>query len=92
MSRVLLHVCCGPCATHSIIELKHELLDVTLFFSNSNIQPEEEYKHRLNSLKEYAEKVDVPLILDIYNPDEWFELIKGYEESPEGGERCQICI
>ncbi|MFX1296555.1 MAG: epoxyqueuosine reductase QueH [Promethearchaeota archaeon] len=92
MKKILLHVCCGPCATHSIMELQHESFEVALFFSNSNISPKEEYTKRLNSLENYVKKVNVPLILDSYNPDDWFELIKGYEDSREGGERCKICI
>jgi predicted adenine nucleotide alpha hydrolase (AANH) superfamily ATPase len=92
MRRLLLHVCCGPCATHSIQDLQEELYDVTLFFSNSNIQPETEYYKRLNSLKVYVDRIKIPLIIDSYNPDEWFELIRGYEANPEGGARCQICI
>jgi len=92
MRRVLLHVCCGPCATHSIEDLRNESYDVTLFFSNSNIQPEEEYNKRLDSLKTYVNRIKITLIIDNYNPDEWFELVKGYETSPEGGARCQICI
>jgi predicted adenine nucleotide alpha hydrolase (AANH) superfamily ATPase len=92
MKRILLHVCCGTCATHSIIELKQESFDITLFFSNSNIHPEEEYKKRLNSLKNYVNEINVPFIEDNYNPAEWFELIKGFEAAPEGGERCKFCI
>ncbi|NVM53111.1 MAG: epoxyqueuosine reductase QueH [Candidatus Helarchaeota archaeon] len=92
MKSILLHVCCGPCATHSIIELQRESFDVTLYFSNSNIHPKEEYIKRLDSLKDYVKKVNVPLIVDNYNPEEWFELIKGCEGDPEGGKRCQICI
>lgn len=92
MKRILLHVCCGPCATHAINELQQESFDVTLFFSNSNIHPNEEHLKRLQSLKNYVEKAKTPLIIDEYEPDEWFELVKGYEEEPEGGERCRICI
>ncbi len=92
MKRILLHVCCGPCATHPVIELQREAFDVTLFFSNSNIHPEGEYIKRLNSLKEYAREVKIPLIIDAYDPAQWFEAIKGYETSPEGGARCRICF
>lgn len=92
MKRILLHVCCGPCATHTINELQQESFEVTLFFSNSNIHPNGEYIKRLDSLKNYVEKTKTPLIIDEYQPDEWLQLVKGYEETPEGGERCRICI
>ena len=92
MKRILVHACCGPCATHSVLELQRESFEVTLFYSNSNIHPEEEYYKRLESLKKYVKKIKVPLEVDSYNPRAWFELIKGYEASPEGGARCRICI
>jgi hypothetical protein len=43
---LLLHTCCGPCATH-VIELLLQDYDVTAYFYNPNIQPEEEYLKRL---------------------------------------------
>ena len=45
-TNVLLHVCCGPCATHAVTTLRthHE---VTMFFSNSNVAPKAEYELRL---------------------------------------------
>ncbi|MHA1359290.1 MAG: epoxyqueuosine reductase QueH [Candidatus Helarchaeota archaeon] len=92
MEQILLHVCCGPCATHTIDVLKRETFEITLFFSNSNIQPAEEYRNRLASLITYTDRLNIPLVVDSYNPAEWFELVKGYEECPEGGERCKICI
>ncbi|MHA1267299.1 MAG: epoxyqueuosine reductase QueH [Candidatus Helarchaeota archaeon] len=92
MSKLLLHVCCGPCATYSIMELQDESYKVTFFFSNSNIHPKEEYEHRLDSLKNFAQKVKIPLIIDSYNPKEWFRRVKGYEHCAEGGDRCHICI
>jgi len=92
MQEILLHVCCGPCATQSIIELHQESYNITLFFSNSNIHPEEEFLARLNSLKDYAAQINIALIVDEYNPAEWFELVKGYETCKEGGDRCKICI
>lgn len=92
MKSILLHVCCGPCATQSIKDLEEDSFEVTLFFSNSNIHPEEEYLRRLKSLKVYSEEVAVPLIVDEYHPSEWLELVKGHEDDPEGGPRCSICI
>ncbi len=92
MKDILLHVCCGPCATQSIVELLQDSLNLILFFSNSNIHPEEEYLARLGSLKTYAGQLNVPLVVEDYNPEEWFARIKGYELCLEGGDRCKICI
>lgn len=92
MPQILLHVCCGPCATHTIEELQTDGFDITLFFSNSNIYPEDEYKKRLESLKTFVQARNLPLIIAEYNPKEWFLEVEGLEQSPEGGERCEICI
>ncbi|MHA1270477.1 MAG: epoxyqueuosine reductase QueH [Candidatus Helarchaeota archaeon] len=89
--KLLLDCCCGPCATHCINELQKDY-DITLFVSNFNIHPKEEYEKRLQSLKKYAEIKKIPLINLEYNPNNWFNAIKGHEGDKEGGERCKICF
>ena len=42
---LLLHSCCGPCST-SVIERLVPDYDITVFFYNPNIAPEEEYRRR----------------------------------------------
>jgi len=86
----LLHCCCAPCTTHPIRVLRDEF-DVTAFFYNPNIHPVEEYRLRQDELKRLAEKWEFSLILGKYAVDEWFRKVKGYEENPEGGLRCEIC-
>ncbi len=89
--KVLLHVCCAPCATHVINRLKLAY-NLTFFFYNPNIYPEYEYKKRLENAKKIAEKLRVPLVEGKYDPDNWLKAVKGYEEDKEGGERCSICF
>ena len=55
--KILLHACCGPCATHCIEALRKDGIEPVLFFSNSNIMPEEEYNKRLEAIKKLAELV-----------------------------------
>ena len=43
--KLLLHACCGPCLTFPIKFLT-QYFDVTVFFNNSTIYPEEEYYRR----------------------------------------------
>jgi predicted adenine nucleotide alpha hydrolase (AANH) superfamily ATPase len=91
MSRkILLHVCCGPCSTQAVEVLRDDTL--TFFFSNSNIFPEEEYQKRLENAKIVAQKDDIEVIEDEYNHDEWLNFIKGLEEEPEQGRRCEKCF
>jgi epoxyqueuosine reductase len=89
--KLLLLVCCGPCSTHVINTLKEDF-DVTAFFYNPNIQPRPEYTQRLEAAQKFAKKANVPFIEGKYDPEYWFELIKGHDKDPEGGERCTICF
>jgi predicted adenine nucleotide alpha hydrolase (AANH) superfamily ATPase len=90
--KLLLHVCCAPCACYVIELLKNEY-DIILFFYNPNIQPVEEYNKRLNELKKFAELKSVKLIIQNNIEDEvnWKSYISGYESEPEGGYRCRLC-
>lgn len=88
---VLLHICCGPCATHAVQLLGRDYA-VTGFFSNSNIAPLEEYRRRRDAAAALARQSGVPLIEDIYDHDSWRAAVAGYEEAPEGGCRCDFCF
>ena len=48
---LLMHVCCAPCACFPLTYVC-EHFDLTIYFDNSNIYPEEEYQKRLFSLAE----------------------------------------
>lgn len=89
--RLLLHVCCGPCATHSILTLREEY-DLTLFFSNSNIAPFEEYERRRDTALKLSALCDVPLVCDAYEHEAWLAGVVGLENEPEGGRRCERCF
>lgn len=95
MKKLLLHVCCAPCASSVLERLKQETdYDITLFFSNSNILPEEEYNKRKSALITFIERVhpETEIIFDNYNPSEFFSAIKGKESLGEGSTRCDSCI
>ncbi len=90
---LLLHVCCAPCSSYAL-EYLHERFDITLYFFNPNIAPEEEYNYRCDELKRLVRemKLDVKIIEESYNPTPFYELAKGLESLPERGERCRKCI
>lgn len=91
---LLLHVCCGPCLTIPLEILKNHF-DITLFFNNSNIYPEEEYLRRLNELKRYlldSGNSDIKLIVKDYEPDIFLTYLEPYKELKEGYERCRVCF
>lgn len=88
--RLLLDVCCGPCATHVIQELIPDY-DVTLFYDNSNIFPIKEHKKRLQEAQKLARAAKLNLIVTTYEHERWLAFIEGYEKQDEGGERCELC-
>ena len=90
MKKLLLHICCGPCATHVISTLKKDYL-VTGYFYNPNIHPAEEYALRLGAVKEVACRLDVPVIEGVYDRDLFFDNVQGLEKEPENGSRCLVC-
>jgi predicted adenine nucleotide alpha hydrolase (AANH) superfamily ATPase len=92
MNRIILDVCCGPCSTHCINELKKHYQDITLFFSNFNIYPKEEYEKRLENAGKAAAHFGLKLESIGYNPEEWNNFIKGLEAEPENGKRCEKCF
>ncbi len=69
-----------------------EKYDVTAYWYNPNIHPYGEYEKRLDSANIVARNLEVPLIEDDYEVENWFDQIKGFEEEPEGGKRCTICF
>ena len=91
MEKILLHICCGPCST-SVIEALKGKYDLTLFFYNPNIEPEQEYELRLKNAKKIAESMNLPFIIVDYSNKDWKNEIKGYEKEKEGGKRCGICF
>ena len=62
--KLLLHSCCGPCLTGTIKSIDADKYEVTAYWYNPNIHPYQEYKSRLNNLKEFAKVLDIPLIVD----------------------------
>ena len=90
--KVLLHDCCAPCGAQVIQELQKDGHEVSVYFFNPNIYPEEEYLVRFEEMKKYCKKNKVQLIVNQYDHDEWLDRVKGHETDKEGGERCKLCF
>ncbi|MBT0665968.1 epoxyqueuosine reductase QueH [Geobacter pelophilus] len=85
--RILLHICCAPCSIVPLQSLKAEGHDVTGFFFNHNIHPYQEYKRRLDAVKEYAAMVDLEMtIMDNYLVEEFLAAVAG-----DPANRCSYC-
>ena len=92
MNTLLLHACCGPCASHAVEELRRLGYVVTLCFSNANLAPVDEYERRLEAARQLAAHVQAPLIVDPPDHAAWLTAMQGVEDAPEGGERCSRCF
>ena len=90
--RMLLHTCCGPCASASVERLIEDGWAVDLFFSNSNIFPGDEYLKRLEGAVRTAEYFGVRCLEDSYQHEQWLKVISGLENEPERGKRCLQCF
>lgn len=86
--KLLLHVCCAPCATFIFEKLKKDF-EVSAFYYNPNIYPKKEYELRKQNFVDYALKVGLPLFEGEYEPQEYFKAVKGKEDSQTT--RCPLC-
>ena len=90
--RLLLHVCCGPCAA-GVLPRVTPHFDVALFYYNPNILPKEEFIKRLDTLKRLLLHFpDVKLIVPEQDAAEFLAVAAGKEDLPEGGGRCTECF
>lgn len=92
--RLLLHSCCAPCSSY-VLEYLSRYFRITVDYYNPNIYPEEEYKKRVEELEKLLEQMPAEhpaqLMIGAYEPNRFFEMAKGLEHLPEGGERCFRC-
>jgi epoxyqueuosine reductase len=90
--RLLLHCCCAVCSGEIIESLLDSGITPTVFFSNDNIDSSVEYQKRKVSIENFAKKKDLDIIDDSYQPSDWQNFVKGLDNEPEGGQRCEQCF
>lgn len=92
--RLLIHSCCAPCSSYCL-EYLSQYFDITVLYYNPNIFPKEEYEYRADEQRRFIEafpaKNPIKLIKETYTPEEFYDIARGYEDVPEGGERCTRC-
>ena len=90
---LLLHACCGPCSS-SVLEVLCAHFQVTVLYYNPNIWPPEEYRRRADELASFLQRahaLDVKLVEEPYDPQEFYTAVQGLEQEPEKGSRCTVC-
>ena len=91
--KVVLHTCCGPCASACVPRLKADGHAVTMLFANSNIDTREEFEKRKAEAERLAKTDGVAFVALPYDHEEWLRQVAvGYEDEPEKGARCARCF
>ena len=94
---LLLHSCCAPCSSYCL-EYLSQYFNITIYYYNPNITDDNEYLRRVREQKRLIESLNNDLGVSIqfaegpHDKEEFFRLVKGYEDCPEGGDRCGICF
>lgn len=94
---LFLHSCCAPCSSY-VLEYLRQYFRITVFYYNPNITEDAEYRKRVEEQKRliaaYNQKAQgyaIEVLEGDYEPDLFFQIAKGLEACPEGGERCFAC-
>ena len=85
--KILLHICCAPCAIYPIKILRMEDFDIMGYFYKHNIHPYMECIRRLETLQSYAANIDLGVIYQEGYDLEGFLKNVVFRES----KRCSYC-
>ena len=89
--KLFLHSCCAPCSSYTL-EYLSNYFDITVYYFKPNISPKEEFDKRFAEQKRLIEELPakhpIKLVLGEYDYNDFLSIAKGYEDIPEGGERC----
>jgi len=85
--KILLHTCCGPCTIYPTDVLRNEGFDVMGFFYRNNIHPYTECLKRQVTLQDYADRIELKVIVQEGYDLEGFIRNVVYRES----DRCRHC-
>ncbi len=90
---LLLHVCCGVCSVYPLLYLR-KYFKLTIYFTNSNIYPYDEYLKRLNALDTYLNYLkddEIKLVVGKYDYESYKKILEPLKNEPEMGKRCKLC-
>ena len=85
--KLLLHICCGPCAIYPLNQLRNQGIEVSGYFYNPNIHPYREFKQRIQGVQQLAENSTLEIEIETrYGLTEFVRKVVFHER-----ERCPIC-
>lgn len=91
-TKILLHACCAICSGYPIELLRELNYEPIVYFCNPNLESTEEFNKRLDAQRELCRVTNTELIVDNYDHDCYISFVKGLENEPERGKRCDKCI
>lgn len=91
---LLLHSCCAPCSSY-VLEYLSKYFWITVLYYNPNIYPPEEIRKRADEQERLIAAMPAEHGITYregrYEPERFYETVKGHEGDREGGERCSLC-
>jgi epoxyqueuosine reductase len=86
--KVLLHICCGPCAIYPVKSLRQEGHEVAGFFYNPNIHPFSEYERRYQAVVAMSERLGLDTIYHRYDFEDFLKNISVLSSRDEQHRWC----
>ena len=93
MRKLLLHLCCGPCAIMPVLSLREAGFEPFGCFYNPNIHPLQEYLLRREAVLAAAEKLALPLLWPQPESQAWDlpQWLAAVPFSEKRQVRCRVC-
>lgn len=93
--KLLIHSCCAPCSSY-VLEYLSNYFEITVLYYNPNIYPEDEYFKREAEQELFINRLPtknkVTFMNAEFEPKQFYDAVKGFEQCAEGGDRCRICF
>lgn len=91
---MLVHICCSVDSHFFLEKLQVDYPDekLTGFFYDPNIHPYSEYQLRYIDVQRSCKKLGIDLLEGEYDFEAWMQAVKGLENEPEKGARCEVCF
>ena len=85
--RILMHICCGPCAVYPLQQLRLRGHEVMGYFYNPNIHPYQEFRRRIDAVKLFCAQTESAIEIDEnYGLIEFLQKVVFHEQ-----DRCSHC-